>query len=536
MSLSDYLPANWDSPLRLAAFFISGPIIVFLLWVLVSYGRVLYLRSRMPPGPFPYPIVGNIGRVPAAKPYLIFEKWSKEYDSPLITIWTGNRPTIVVNDCWAASDLMDKRAQIYSSRPHSYLADAFDETENNQTSLVYGDKWRLHRRITHTVVGSQAVRGYRTFQANESKILIRDIMETQQFVSAIERYACSVAAIIGWGRRVRSMDDDLAKLALSFVQTGAGFSAPAQYLVEAYPWISKLPKRIYPFPSMISDEGQKLLKYFYALTVEGAQLEQDSFSKRLIQDQENNNKLSPKEIASLTGNLIGGGVDTTTTTIIVFIFAMCAFPRVQQKAQEEIDRVLAGEPPTWADEDSLPYCKALLTEIFRWRAAIALGGPPHAPVHDDSYKGMFIPRSTSIIGNLWAIHRNPRDYPYPDEVRPERFLEERLPSPSKKGIFTFGWGRRLCSGQPLAEQGIWFTIVGLLWSFKMRSTDEHGNSKELDVFAFNDSPAPRPSPFTVEFKPRTSTTKGIIQADALKAEDELRKYDVNSKVAIENFQ
>ncbi|KAK1501331.1 cytochrome P450 98A3 [Colletotrichum tamarilloi] len=102
----------------------------------------------MPPGPFPYPIVGNIGRVPAAKPYLIFEKWSKEYDSPLITIWTGNRPTIVVNDCWAASDLLDKRAQIYSSRPHSYLADAFDETENNQTSLVYGDKWRLHRRIT----------------------------------------------------------------------------------------------------------------------------------------------------------------------------------------------------------------------------------------------------------------------------------------------------------------------------------------------------------------------------------------------------
>lgn len=269
------------------------------------------------------------------------------------------------------------------------------------------------------------------------------------------------------------MDDDLAKLVLSFVQTGAGFSAPAQYLVEAYPWISKLPKRIYPLPSMIWDEGQKLLKYFYALTVEGAQLEQDSFSKRLIHDQEKNNNLSPKEIASLTGNLIGGGVDTTTTTIIVFIFAMCAFPRVQQKAQKEIDRVLAGEPPTWADEDSLPYCNALLTEIFRWRAAIALGGPPHAPVRDDSYKGMFIPRGTSIIGNLWAIHRNPRDYPSPDEVRPERFLEERQPNPSKKGIFTFGWGRRLCSGQPLAEQGIWFTIVELLWSFRMRSTDEH---------------------------------------------------------------
>ncbi|KAI8236849.1 hypothetical protein K4K55_003689 [Colletotrichum sp. SAR 10_96] len=376
-------------------------VILSILWIVASYSRVLYLRSRKPPGPFPYPIVGNIGQVPTEKPYVTFEKWSKDYNSPLITLWTGNRPTVIANDCWSASDLMDKRANIYSSRPASYLAgDMLDDTENNQTNLVYGDKWRLHRRITLEL------------------------------------------------------------------------------------------------------------------------------------------KLSPKEIASLAGNLIGGGVDTTTTTILVFIFAMCAFPRVQQKAQEEIDRVLAGEPrpPTWEDEESLPYCRALLTEIFRWRSAIALGGPPHAPTQDEVYNGMLIPAGTTIIGNLWAIHRNPRDYPNPDEVRPERFLDdaERRPNPSKRGIFTFGWGRRVCSGQPLAEQGVWFTIVELLWAFRMRSVDEQGNDKSLDIFAFNNSPAPRPLPFNVEFAPRSEKIEEIIRQEASRAELELSKYDIASKVTLDN--
>ncbi|KAK1846604.1 cytochrome p450 [Colletotrichum chrysophilum] len=513
-------------------------VILSILWIVASYSRVLYLRSRMPPGPFPYPIVGNIGQVPTEKPYVTFEKWSKDYNSPLITLWTGNRPTVIANDCWSASDLMDKRANIYSSRPVSYLAgDMLDDTENNQTNLVYGDKWRLHRRITHSAVGSQAVRGYRTFQGNESKILARDILDGNDFVFAIERYACSVASIIGWGRRIRNAEDDLARLALSFVQTGASLTTPAQHLAESYPWMCKLPRWMYPLPSALWEDGQRLLKYFYALTVEGSRFPEDSFSKRLINEQLEL-KLSPKEIASLTGNLIGGGVDTTTTTILVFIFAMCAFPRVQHKAQEEIDRVLAGEPhpPRWEDEESLPYCRALLTEIFRWRSAIALGGPPHAPTQDDIYNGMLIPAGTTIIGNLWAIHRNPRDYPNPDEVRPERFLDEaqRRPNPSKRGIFTFGWGRRVCSGQPLAEQGVWFTMVELLWAFRMRSVDDQGNDKKLDIFAFNNSPAPRPLPFNVEFTPRSEKIEEIIRQEASRAELELRKYDIASKVTLDN--
>ncbi len=57
--------------------------------VVLDYGHMLYMRSRMPPGPFPLPIVGNTYSLPENKPWIYFEELSKRYKAPLITFWIG---------------------------------------------------------------------------------------------------------------------------------------------------------------------------------------------------------------------------------------------------------------------------------------------------------------------------------------------------------------------------------------------------------------------------------------------------------------
>jgi hypothetical protein len=141
-------------------------------------------------------------------------------------------------------------------------------------------------------------------------VLALDILEhPDDYVNSIERYSTSVVSIIGWGRRIRHHNDYVLGIALSFVQNGANFSSPGQFLTESYPWLCKLPKWIYPLPQILWNEGQKALKYFYALSVEGSQAKQDNFADHLIRSQQQYG-LSYKEVAALTGNLIGGGVDT----------------------------------------------------------------------------------------------------------------------------------------------------------------------------------------------------------------------------------
>lgn len=166
-------------------------------------------------------------------------------------------------------------------------------------------------------------------------------------------------------------------------------------------------------------------------------------------------------------------MDTTSGTLLWALAAICAFPEVQSKAQADIDAVVGQVcSPVWGDAGSLPYVQALVKEMFRWRPVTILGGLPHAPTRDDEYRGYRVPANKWVVGNLWAIHRDPREFPEPDEVRPERFLIDGVGGlafryPNSRGYNTFGWGRRQCSGQPLAEQSVFMVLTRLLWAFKV---------------------------------------------------------------------
>lgn len=101
----------------LAFIFVRLLLVSPLLYLIYDYTRILLLRRKLPPGPIPLPIFGSYFITPKAKPWVTWERWSKQYDNPMITIWNGHRPCIVCHDAWTVSDLMEKRAAIYSSRP-----------------------------------------------------------------------------------------------------------------------------------------------------------------------------------------------------------------------------------------------------------------------------------------------------------------------------------------------------------------------------------------------------------------------------------
>ncbi|KAK6369737.1 hypothetical protein LTS17_009187 [Exophiala oligosperma] len=490
-----------------------------LLPLLVDYFRVLRARQKLPPGPFPLPVFGNFFAIPKSKPWITFEYWATYYDSPLITIWQGHRPTILCNDAWSISELLDKRANIYSSRPQMIcMGDVIEATENNQVCQVYGDKWRLHRRI----------------MCDELKVLTRDLLEKpDDFVMSIERYSCSVVSIIGWGRRISQINDQVAQIALTIME-GVDLIIPGLFIMEAIPLLSKFPSWLYPLPSRLNRGARQLQKFFYNLSKEGSQAEKDNFSKLMIKQQLSNG-MNDQEVAALTANLIGGGVDTTSSSMISFILAMCVFQDKQKLAQEEIDRVVGTErSPDWSHEDSLPYVKAIVTEVLRWRTVTILGGIPHAPTQDDVYGSYLIPKGTPIMGNVWAIHRHPREFPEPDNFRPERFLNglER-PYPNKQGHNAFGWGRRQCSGQPLAEQGLFMSFARLLWAFEMKpGLDKDGKAIKLDIFAYSRSENMRPEPFQARFVPRTGRIAEVLRHEAEQAQQDLLPYGGETKVSL----
>lgn len=125
--------------------------------------------------------------------------------------------------------------------------------------------------------------------------------------------------------------------------------------------------------------------FYYALADEAAKKENhgNCYAKKIF-DEAPKYGLNELEIASLNGNLFGAGSDTSSSTLVTFVLACCAFPEALPKAWEELDRVVGAYRSPGLDDD-LPYVRAFTKEVFRWRSVAIIGGQPHAPIQDDVY-------------------------------------------------------------------------------------------------------------------------------------------------------
>ena len=182
------------------------------------------------------------------------------------------------------------------------------------------------------------------------------------------------------------------------------------------------------------------------------------------------------------------GEDTTATTLSWWMLAMIAFPEVQHRAQAEIDTVVGRDRlPTFADAPRLPYVCAIIKEILRWRPASAFA--PHVATEEDWYEGMYIPKGTICIANLWHCNHDRAVFGEDaDEFRPGRHLDENGELQSgpfetnQAGHVGFGFGRRICVGKDLATESLFIDTVRILWATKLeRTRDKNGVEVPLSV-------------------------------------------------------
>ena len=93
----------------------------------------------------------------------------------------------------------------------------------------------------------------------------------------------------------------------------------------------------------------------------------------------------------------------TASTLSVFIAAMMENPSYQEKAQEELMRVVGQDRmPEWEDMSNLPYVEAVFKEVLRWRPVNKFG-MTHATSEDDWYEGHFIPKGSVAVLNWWYV-------------------------------------------------------------------------------------------------------------------------------------
>ncbi|KAF7789487.1 hypothetical protein EIP86_000433 [Pleurotus ostreatoroseus] len=210
--------------------------------------------------------------------------------------------------------------------------------------------------------------------------------------------------------RIRGYNDEFLTLSREAVEAITLGRLPGAFWVEYFPWLKYIPPWVPGSSARQFGEHFKPIvrnarsKAFYSLLDDMRNGPvKPSVAQKLIKTLQgykpNSNAYKDFERFAIdaTGVAYAAAVDTQFSATSSFILAMSMFPHVQAKAQQELDDVVGpGHLPTPTDMDSLPYIKAILSEVLRWQPVLPLG-VPHCALEDDEYAGFAIPAGTTVI-------------------------------------------------------------------------------------------------------------------------------------------
>ncbi|KAK7043902.1 hypothetical protein VNI00_008068 [Paramarasmius palmivorus] len=422
----------------------------------------------LPPGPPGLPIIGNVHQLLGKSIVPLLEKWNKEY-GPVVHIRLFGMPVIVLSSSTAGKDLLETRHQKYSGRPNLLLASEAMQGGMMMPFIHANERFRRVRKLVTTEMRPAAVTEYfNPVQTVEVHRLVHSIIETpKEWKSYIARAIASIIMTTVYDRPLKTGQeaDQVVKNVVRLNDELVEAIEAGKNYVDFLPFLQYIPGVPYKKPAA---EYQRLAESTYKQLMDEAKHNLEagrparSIAARLLQKPEEQEADYREQYWGL-GSFYLAGSDTQSVSSQILIMALATHPHVLARCQAEVDSVVGSERlPTYDDEPRLPYIKATIRELFRWRPV----GPtaiPHGSVEDDEYNGYFIPKDAMVIPNITSMHMDPAIFDDPETFNPQRFVD----NPSLPG-HVFGFGRRVCPGQRVAEHSLFLELATLVWALDVK--------------------------------------------------------------------
>ncbi|KAG8913572.1 hypothetical protein FRC02_005397 [Tulasnella sp. 418] len=437
----------------------------------------------LPPGPPTTPVLGNIAILPKTDTYVKFNEWAKQYGE-IFSLKVGSKTIIVLSSPEAIFHVMEKNGLITANKPSmAHMLWIFGE-DGFLSSVQYGPLYRIWRKAANEMMSISACEKLAPIQLSEaSQLLVSFLDRPEDFFEEIKRTVLSVGFSVFFGVRSPTISSPEPKTFLWSTEEVFHLCAPG-----AYPPVDLLPILHYLPDTLANNWKQRSeeLRLTYDELWNGllskverkmeAGISTGCFIETLTARASEWN-LDRMTIRNMAGSYLVSAAHTTIATLQWFVMLATIYPKTQAKLREEIDRVVGpNRLPTPADMPNLPYLRAFIRELFRFRTIGPLG-VPHESTEDQLYKGYLVPKGATIFVNIWGVFHDPNIFENPDEFNPDRFMDatpEQTKAWKKLETLQFGVGRRICPGMNLANTTVELTTACMIWAFEFQAPPKDG--------------------------------------------------------------
>ena len=180
-------------------------------------------------------------------------------------------------------------------------------------------------------------------------------------------------------------------------------------------------------------------------------------------------ELTDEGIVEEMTTFIFRGHDTTASAISWTLHLLGLYPKYQTMCREEVRSVLKNRESDriiYEDLSKLSFLSMCIKESMR--IYMPVNDIFRRPTEDIHINGYLIPKGTSLIISLGALHRNPHVWKNPFEFNPLRFDCE-LPGGHPFAFIPFSAGHRNCIGQKFAMNEQLVALSRILNTFEVES-------------------------------------------------------------------
>ncbi|KAH7909763.1 cytochrome P450, partial [Hygrophoropsis aurantiaca] len=214
----------------------------------------------LPPGPPRRPLLGNLLHIPRFQAWHTFLSWKHQYGD-LVYVETLGNGVLILNTMEMVTDLLEKRASIYSDRPIFTMVGELMGIDNSIPMLQGGAAWRQQRKMAHTALSSEAVKKYHTVQENFVAMYVNSLIDKpEDFIAQLRLTAGRIIMSVTYGISVQTADDVYITDAERSMELIGRAAVPGAFLVDLIPQLKYLPSWL-PFNHIHStgEYGRRLI-------------------------------------------------------------------------------------------------------------------------------------------------------------------------------------------------------------------------------------------------------------------------------------